>query len=75
MCEIKLISLHSSIRLFFVIAATFLVKCLENKKSNIVTLNEVCFLMFLQPSLNPEAGKQNSQCKPLGTPSGVWGRY
>nr|XP_020639005.1 vasculin-like protein 1 isoform X2 [Pogona vitticeps] len=24
------------------------------------------------PSLNPEAGKQNSQCKPLGTPSGVW---
>nr|XP_056700028.1 vasculin-like protein 1 isoform X2 [Euleptes europaea] len=24
------------------------------------------------PSLNPEAGKQNSQSKPLGTPSGVW---
>ncbi|XP_074859235.1 vasculin-like protein 1 isoform X2 [Carettochelys insculpta] len=24
------------------------------------------------PSLNPEAGKQNNQSKPLGTPSGVW---
>ncbi|CAI5777278.1 vasculin 1 isoform X1 [Podarcis lilfordi] len=24
------------------------------------------------PSLNPEAGKQNSQSKPVGTPSGVW---
>ncbi|XP_067423911.1 vasculin-like protein 1 [Emydura macquarii macquarii] len=24
------------------------------------------------PSLNPEAGKQNNQGKPLGTPSGVW---
>ncbi|XP_063153919.1 vasculin-like protein 1 isoform X2 [Candoia aspera] len=24
------------------------------------------------PSLNPEAGKQNSQGKPAGTPSGVW---
>ncbi|XP_054837118.1 vasculin-like protein 1 isoform X2 [Eublepharis macularius] len=24
------------------------------------------------PSLNPEAGKQNSQRKPVGTPSGVW---
>ncbi|KFQ52178.1 Vasculin-like 1, partial [Nestor notabilis] len=24
------------------------------------------------PSLNPEAGRQNNQNKPLGTPSGVW---
>lgn len=29
----------------------------------------------LQPSLNPEAGKQNSQSKPVGTPSGVWGKF
>ena len=24
------------------------------------------------PSLNPEAGKQNQPCRPIGTPSGVW---
>lgn len=24
------------------------------------------------PSLNPEAGKQNQSCRPVGTPSGVW---
>lgn len=24
------------------------------------------------PSLNPEAGKQNQPCRPVGTPSGVW---
>ncbi|XP_075411683.1 vasculin-like protein 1 isoform X1 [Tenrec ecaudatus] len=24
------------------------------------------------PSLNPEAGKQNQLCRPVGTPSGVW---
>ena len=26
------------------------------------------------PSLNPETGKQNQPCRPIGTPSGVWGR-
>ena len=25
------------------------------------------------PSLNPEAGKQNQPCRPVGTPSGMWG--
>ena len=26
------------------------------------------------PSLNSEAGKQNQPCRPIGTPSGVWGK-
>lgn len=33
------------------------------------------YIVFLQPSLNPEGGRQNNQNKPLGTPSGVWGRW
>ncbi|XP_064219775.1 vasculin-like protein 1 [Aotus nancymaae] len=44
----------------------------ERKNDKLAFRNMERLQVLVEPSLNPEAGKQNLPCRPIGIPSGVW---